>query len=214
MKTIYREIFDVAVIGGGVSGCAAAISAARNGARVILIEQNGYLGGALTACGVGPMMTFHAGKKQVIKGFMQELVDRLVARGYSVGHIPDTKQYTPTVTPFNSEGMKLILDEMASDAGVTILFHTFVGAVERDGNKITAVTVCNKDGINALKARVYIDATGDGDIAAFAGVRYTKGRTRLAAGYGRYKDGFICSGGVCRQIPQYTGANFSITTSF
>jgi hypothetical protein len=47
-----------------------------------------------------------------------------------------------------------------------------------------------------------------------AGVSYAKGRTRLAVGYGRYKDGFICSGGVCRQIPQYTGANFSITTSF
>lgn len=162
--------------GGGVSGCAAALAAARSGASVLVIEQNGFLGGTLTGCGVGPMMTFHAGEKQVIKGIMQELVEALVERGYSVGHVPDTKQYTSTITPFQSEGLKLILDEKLEEAGCQILFHTFVGAVTRKENRITELTVCNKDGMHTISAAVYIDATGDGDIAAWGGAEMTKGR--------------------------------------
>ena len=95
-RTIYEKRFDVFVAGGGVSGCAAALAAARNGASVLVAEQNGYLGGSLTGCGVGPMMTFHAGGKQVIRGIMQELVEALEARGWCPGHVPDTKQYTST----------------------------------------------------------------------------------------------------------------------
>ena len=79
--SIYDQKFDVVICGGGVSGCTAAIAAARSGASVLVVEQNGYLGGSLTACGVGPMMTFHAGEKQVIRGIMQELVDALMERG-------------------------------------------------------------------------------------------------------------------------------------
>ncbi|MDF2631644.1 MAG: glucose-inhibited division protein, partial [Caproiciproducens sp.] len=79
--------YDVAVIGGGPAGTMAAIASARKGAKTILIEQNGYLGGMLTVGGVGPQMTFHAGKKQVIYGLPNELVDRLKKEGFSVGHI-------------------------------------------------------------------------------------------------------------------------------
>ena len=121
-QTLYTKKFDVLVVGGGVSGCAAALAAARNGADVLLLEQNGYLGGTLTGCGVGPMMTFHAGEKQVILGIMEELVAELVRRGQSPGHVPDTKQYTSTITPFDAEGLKLILDEKLSEAGCTVLF--------------------------------------------------------------------------------------------
>ena len=90
MERSYEQTWDVAVAGGGVSGTAAAIAAARCGARVLILEQNGYLGGTLTGCGVGPMMTFHAGETQVIKGIMEEIVQRLVKRGYSAGHVHDT----------------------------------------------------------------------------------------------------------------------------
>lgn len=173
---LYKTEYDVVVSGGGVSGCAAAVSAARLGAKVILIEQNAFLGGTLTACGVGPMMTFHAGEKQVIKGFMQEVVDKLVNLNYSPGHVPDTKQYTDTVTPFASEGLKLVLDEMLVDSGCTVLYHTFTGAVSADNGKINNITVCNKDGINTITGKVFIDATGDGDIAAWSGAPMTKGR--------------------------------------
>ena len=173
---IYLEYYDVLVAGGGVSGCAAALAAARTGAKVLVLEQNGYLGGSLTGCGVGPMMTFHAGDKQVIAGIMQELVESLVQRGASVGHIPDTKQYTSTVTPFQAEGLKLVLDEKLQEAGCTVLFHTFVGAVQQKNRKITGLTLCNKDGLHTVSAAVYVDATGDGDIASWAGALMTKGR--------------------------------------
>ncbi|WP_101911326.1 FAD-dependent oxidoreductase [Marasmitruncus massiliensis] len=175
-NSIYDRQFDVIVAGGGVSGCAAAVAAARCGADVLVVEQGGYLGGTLTSCGVGPMMTFHAGEKQVIRGFMQEVVDALVNRGYSPGHVPDTKQYTDTVTPFNAEGLKLVLDELLTSAGATLLFHSFIGAVNREGDRLTGLTVCNKDGLNSIKAKVIIDATGDGDIAAWAGAVMTRGR--------------------------------------
>ncbi len=172
---IYNREFDVVICGGGVSGCTAAIAAARSGASVLVIAQNGYLGGSLTACGVGPMMTFHAGEKQVIRGIMQELVDALKARGWSSGHVADTKQYTSTITPFSAEGLKLILDEKLRQAGCEVLFHTFLGHVNVEDGAICSITVCNKDGLHELSGRVFVDATGDGDLAAWSGETMTKG---------------------------------------
>ena len=132
------EQFDVIVVGGGVSGCCAALAAARQGASVLVVERDGYLGGTLTGCGVGPMMTFHAGDKQVIRGIMEELVQELVLRGQSPGHVPDTKQYCSTITPFDAEGLKLVLDEKLRQAGCKVLFHTFLGAVEMAGDEVKA----------------------------------------------------------------------------
>ena len=172
----YEKRSDVIVAGGGVSGCAAAIAAARLGASVLVIEQGGYLGGALTECGVGPMMTFHAGEKQVIRGIMEEIVERLKTAGYSTGHIYDTMQYISYLTPFSAEGLKVVLDDMAAEAGCTVLFHTFIGAAACGDGRITSLTVCNKDGMHEISASVYVDGTGDGDVAAFAGAPMTKGR--------------------------------------
>ncbi|NBH26693.1 FAD-dependent oxidoreductase [Lachnospiraceae bacterium] len=172
----YEEKYDVLIAGGGVSGAVSAIAAGRMGAKVLVIEQNGYLGGSLTGCGVGPMMTFHAGEKQVILGIMEEIVGRLVNRGYSVGHIYDTMQYISYLTPFNAEGLKLILDEMLEEAGCRVLFHTFTGGVHRERGRINFVTICNKDGLHRVEAKIYVDATGDGDIAFMAGASMTKGR--------------------------------------
>ena len=101
----YDKQYDVIVAGGGVSGTVAAIAAGRLGADVLILEEGAYLGGALTGCGVGPMMTFHAGEKQVIRGIMEEIVERLKTDGYSTGHIYDTMQYISYLTPFNSEGL-------------------------------------------------------------------------------------------------------------
>ena len=69
--------FDVVVIGGGPAGTVAAIASARGGAKTLLVEQNGYLGGALTACGTAPQMTYHAGDVQVVRGIPQEMVDEM-----------------------------------------------------------------------------------------------------------------------------------------
>jgi hypothetical protein len=176
MNFSYEKAYDVIIAGGGVSGSVAAIAAARSGATTLVIEQSGNLGGTLTSCGVGPMMTFHAGEKQVIKGIMQEIVDEMVAGGYSTGHIKDTTQYINYLTPFSSEGLKLVLDEMLDKAGCDVLLHTFIGKVNTKEKHIESLTVCNKDGLHDIKGKIFIDATGDGDIAAWAGVQMVKGR--------------------------------------
>ena len=138
----YDKQYDVIVAGGGVSGTVAAIAAGRLGADVLILEEGAYLGGALTGCGVGPMMTFHAGEKQVIRGIMEEIVERLKTDGYSTGHIYDTMQYISYLTPFNSEGLKVVLDEMTAEAGCTVLFHTFIGAAVCGEGKIESLPVC------------------------------------------------------------------------
>ncbi|MDP4609888.1 MAG: FAD-dependent oxidoreductase, partial [Opitutales bacterium] len=101
-----ERFYDVIVVGGGISGAMAAIAAARGGAKTLVVEQYGFLGGMLTAAGVGPMMTFHAGDQQVIQGTTGELIDRLVEKKQSPGHVFDTTGFTYTVTPFDVEGMK------------------------------------------------------------------------------------------------------------
>ena len=80
--------FDVLVVGGGNAGCAAAIAAARHGARTLLVERYGFLGGTATAAMVGPWMTFHSGKERIVGGIAQEIVERLVRTGASPGHMP------------------------------------------------------------------------------------------------------------------------------
>lgn len=172
----YENCYDVVIAGGGVSGAVAAIAAGRSGVRTLVLEQNGYLGGSLTACGVGPMMTFHAGEKQIIKGIMQEIVDEMVKRGYSPGHVKDTMQYINYLTPFHSEGLKIVLDDLLEAAGCEVLLHTFIGKVNVENKRITSLTICNKDGIQDIGSKVFVDATGDGDVAAWAGASMTKGR--------------------------------------
>lgn len=86
-------MYDIIIIGGGISGTIAAIAAARLGARILIVENNGYLGGALTACGVGPMMSFHAGQKQVIQGITGELIERLRKKDF----LPDIYWIQPVI---------------------------------------------------------------------------------------------------------------------
>ena len=169
-------MYDVAVAGGGIAGCMAAVSAARLGAKVILIERYGFLGGTLTACGTGPMMTFHAGRTLAVRGVTNELVERLKSRGFSTGHIFDTTGYTYTVTPFSAEGMKLVLEEMLTEAGVTLLYHSAVCGVVKEGQRLRSLEVFGKNGKRSIQADVFIDASGDCDLSMLAGLGYTKGR--------------------------------------
>ncbi|MEA5016908.1 MAG: FAD-dependent oxidoreductase [Candidatus Limiplasma sp.] len=168
--------YDVLVAGGGIAGSMAAIAAARAGADVLLVEEEGYLGGSLTACGTGPMMTFHAGEKQVVLGQMEELVSRLKQKNLSVGHVADTTGYTYTVTPFDSEGMKRELELMALEAGVQLLYHAGIVAVKREGEALTGVTVSSCGSHMDLSARCFIDATGDADLLPMAQAPYDQGR--------------------------------------
>ncbi|GHV93902.1 hypothetical protein AGMMS50293_02220 [Spirochaetia bacterium] len=168
--------YDVIVIGGGPAGAMAAIAAGRNGARTLVVEQYGYLGGALTAGGTGPMMTYHAGKRQVIDGIPGEFIRRMVKEGFSPGHMEDFVGYTSSVTPFDSEGMKLVLENMVLESGAELLYHTvYTGCEVRDG-KISGVKLFSKNGFFDASARVYVDASADGDLAVHAGVNAEFGR--------------------------------------
>ncbi len=167
---------DVIVVGGGPAGTVASIAAAREGARVACIERYGFLGGTLTAAMVAPIMGFHAGERQVVHGIPQEIVDRLVALGASPGHVPDPIDFCYTVTPFDYEGLKRVYLEMAVDAGVDLWLHTvFLDAAAADG-RVESIRVWQKDGIKDLRAAVYVDASGDADLAASAGAPTRIGR--------------------------------------
>ncbi|TCL61778.1 FAD dependent oxidoreductase [Hydrogenispora ethanolica] len=168
--------YEVLIVGGGISGALAATAAARLGVRTLVVEQYGFLGGMLTAAGVGPMMTFHAGNKQVIQGLAAELVERLVSRGKSPGHLVDTTGYTDSVTPFDAEALKHELEMMVLESGAELLYHTMLAGATVAESAIQEITVCNKAGLSRLTAQVYIDATGDADLSAWAGVGFDKGR--------------------------------------
>lgn len=169
--------YDVAVMGGGPSGVCAAIAAARSGAKTLIVEQYGVLGGMSTMGLVAPWMTFHdKNGTQVVKGMAQEIVDRLHECGMSPGHVRDTMGETWSVTPIDNEGLKYVLAKMCKAAGVDILFHTFAFACECDNRKIRTIRAANKSGEIEIHASVFIDGSGDGDILARSGCAYALGR--------------------------------------
>jgi hypothetical protein len=174
---VTRKGFDVAVIGGGPAGTVAAIAAAREGARVVLVERHGFLGGTLTAAMVAPIMGFHAGGRQVVAGIPGEIVDRLVAIGASPGHVPDPIDFCDTVTPFDYEGLKRVLLETAVAAGVDLWLHTVFLDARADQGVVRAARVWQKDGEKEIRAPIFVDASGDGDLSVAAGAQVEIGRS-------------------------------------
>lgn len=150
---------DVIVCGGGPAGLAAAIAAARNGAQTLLIEQLNCLGGMATAGLVGPFMATAGEKGGIYKEFLERLEKNKGAKGKG----------------FDVESLKYFAQIICEDAGVKFLLHSFVCGVVREKNYIKAIIVANKSGLQAIAAEVVIDATGDGDVAFFAGAEYEKG---------------------------------------
>ncbi len=176
-NTKYQDLnFDVVVVGGGPAGAVAAIAAAREGAKTLLVEQYGYLGGMLTAAGVGPQMTFHAGKTQVVRGLADEIICRLKDMELSPGHMEDFVGYASSVTPFDAEGMKYILETMAEEAGVRLLYHTVFTGCSVENGKITAIHLYSKNGFFDVAAKVFLDCTADADLSTCAGVPSLYGR--------------------------------------
>ncbi len=168
--------YDVVIAGGGVAGTMAAVAAARNGARTLLVEETGQLGGSLTTCGTGPMMTFHAGDKQVIMGLGEELVSRLKEKNLSPGHTMDSTGYTYTVTPFDTEGMKRELELMLLESGAEVLYHAKVVSCEVRDARMETLTVASMGYLIDVSADVFIDASGDAVLLKLAGVGVSSGR--------------------------------------
>lgn len=163
-----QENYDVIVCGGGPGGIASAVGAARMGANVLLIERYGFLGGGATAMLVNPFMTFFAGKKQIIHGVFQEMIDGL----------KEMDAYGTERTPwaFDTEAFKIVAEKLCQEAGVNILFHSFLADAEVKDNYISNISVATKDGLKEFNANIFIDSTGDGDLAFFADALIEKGR--------------------------------------
>ncbi|MFS0726010.1 FAD-dependent oxidoreductase [Paenibacillus sp. 1P07SE] len=174
MKTIET---DIVICGGGPAGINAALAAGRSGARTLLIERYGFLGGMSTAALVYPWMTFHTmAGKQVIAGTAQDIVDRLMAAGASPGHVRDTVGFVRTITPYDPEVYKVLIVDMLQEAGVKVLLHSLVDEVVTEQGSIRAVRLATKAGKYEIRAAQFIDASGDADLAYLSGAPCLKGR--------------------------------------
>ena len=162
---------DVVVCGGGTAGVSAAVCAARHGAKVILLERWPSLGGMATNALVNIWHTSDR-KKQVIHGFVQEAVDRGGRFVRRMDHYPNK----PETHEFDSTGMRVVFDRMVREAGVRVFCGLpAVESIVADG-RLRAVLVDTKTGRKAVRGRIFIDATGDGDVAANAGLPFDFGR--------------------------------------
>ncbi len=166
--------WDVVVVGGGPAGCAAATAAARGGARTLLIEAMGALGGMGTLGLVPWFCGYDDGEKVIARG-LAEHVRSALADG--MPHLRRAFERNPLAAPaIDPELLKRIYDDMVTAAGAEVRFNARLCAVERgpDGD-VEAIVAADKTGLTAFRAKVYVDCTGDGDLAAWAGAEFEKG---------------------------------------
>lgn len=156
--------YDVVVCGGGPAGFIAAIAAARNGARTALVERYGFLGGMATMGYVNPVSVFTYNDSQVVGGIPWEFVQKLENMGGGFIEKPLGN------VAFEQEHYKLLAQRMTLEAGVDLYMHSYLSGCVMDGGRISQVIIENKNGTEALSSKVFIDCTGDGDLAALASV--------------------------------------------
>jgi len=169
---VVREV-DVLVIGGGPAGIGAALSAARLGAKTLIVEQYNCLGGVGTAGGHNELTMYNAwdSDERVLGGIPYELRERIIAE--NKGNIDMGSDLF-----FDGETMKLLLDKMMQEAGVEVLFYTLFAQTLMEEKKVIGAVIQNKSGRLAILARYIIDCSGDGDVAASAGCAFWQGRDK------------------------------------
>ena len=182
-QTPVMEEYDVIVCGGGPAGLAAAISSARLGAKTLLIEKNGWVGGMATSGLVHPFMPSYAGNRPINRGIFWEIVERL-SKMDAVVH-PDTTMmdtgYTgfvvwphAHVTPFDVEAIKWVMQDLLEESGVHTLLHSQVVLAKQNANRSYIITE-SKSGRLAFAAKILVDCTGDGDLAKFLDIPFEIG---------------------------------------
>ncbi len=162
LKTVVSGEYDVVVVGAGPAGVCAAIAAARNGAKTLLVERYGFLGGMWSAGLIIPLFDYE-NKSYVVT----EIVDNIKRKNGWGGFCN---------IAFDFEIMKQVLDELITDSGCELLLHTFFAGAFVEDDTVKGIFVQNKSGRSLIRAKVVIDCTGDGDVAASAGVPFTIGR--------------------------------------
>ena len=170
------KTYDVIVLGGGTAGMIAAVAAARSGARTLIVEKDGYLGGTAT-WGI-PFLGFFSGDgNQVVSGLPQELVDRMIALGGCMGHARGGSwstgaqkiKYEFALTPFDPEYLKMAAQTMALEAGADLMFQAVLCDVRKEGRRVGEIEVVTVEGRKNLRAAVFIDCSGDAMLTWMSG---------------------------------------------
>ncbi len=183
------ERYDVIVIGGGPSGVAAAVAAARNKSKVLLIEREGYLGGMATNALVPALGPYTDGRTNLIGGIGLEVQEELKKVSFDspfFDHKPDRIKNRDWL-PIDSEALKRVLDSIVINSGCHLLFHTSVMGVECGDGSVASVTIHNKSGSKKVYGDYFIDCSGDADVAALSGAGFEYGDDR-----GRVQAGTLC----------------------
>ncbi len=173
MHSLRTLAYDVVVIGGGSAGVCVAISAARQGAKTILVERTGVLGGCASS-GLSILGYLDRRGQTVLGGIAQEIQERLQEMGGAMGHFRCPVHNS--ISPISAHMFKILAVEMCREAGVDILFNCDVTDVRTVNGRIEAVTVYGKCTDIMIEGRVFVDGTGDGDMAYLAGCRFTAGQ--------------------------------------
>ena len=173
--------FDVVVAGAGTGGVVAALAAARQGAKTMLIERKGYTGGTVTEGGTALHSFYNlwkafpgVKKRQVVRGIPQQIIDRLMAVGACSGHAEMVKgyNYDSVCTAIDTELYKLVTMQMLDEAGVFLAVNTLLTGAIMDGSRIRGAIVDSRSGREAIYAKAFVDCSAYGDLAAFAGADY------------------------------------------
>ncbi len=163
-------VCEVLVVGGGPAGIGAAISAARSGKKVMLLEKRAFLGGNITACYVENCNYFLKGTGFTSEGVYAEIEKKVYAK-YGNDNVRERNKYA-----FSSEYLKVFLDEFLAEEGVEVVLHAFVNEVIVEDDTVRAVIIQTKKGPVGVQADVVIDTTGDADVCFAAGVDFEQGR--------------------------------------
>ncbi len=171
--------FDIVVLGGGPAGIAAASAAAQAGCKTLLLEHYGFLGGMGTAAGVTNFCGLHANVHGEIRQVVHGVADQLLARIRSLGGLNEPHTIFGgkiAAQAYDNAALKLAADGLVADSGAQLLFHArAVGVAMSSAHRIDALFIETKSGRRAVRGRIFIDCSGDGDLAAFAGAPFEVG---------------------------------------